>query len=176
MNKGKKFVSLFLVFSLLALYGNLYAKKKGAELIVRKKDGQKIKGELIAVKESSLLMLVSGVDVSADISDINVIEIVKKSKTLMGSLIGLISGAGVGYLIPLIIYSEPPPGKIDLFGPEYGAKCGATIGGILGTVIGAGIGDAAGKNIRIQIEGWPDTEVKEVLEKLRSKARIPDYQ
>ena len=47
----------------MTLSGNLIAKeRRGAELIVQKKDGQQIRGELIAVKQNSLLLLVSGVD------------------------------------------------------------------------------------------------------------------
>ncbi len=79
---GKKSVSLFLVFSLMMLSVNLYAKERqGATLIVTKKDGQLIKGELITVKPSSLLLLdTEGKDVSVGIADIKVIRVVKKSK------------------------------------------------------------------------------------------------
>jgi len=38
------------------------------------------------------------------------------------------------------------------------------------------IGAAAGTDKTIQIEGKSSEEVEEALEKLRSKARIPDYQ
>ena len=55
---GKKFISLFLIFSLMMLSANLYAKeRRGAKLIITKKDGQRIEGELIAVKPNSLLLL-----------------------------------------------------------------------------------------------------------------------
>ena len=53
---SKKFISLFLIFSLMMLSTNLYAKeRRGAKLIVTKKDGQQIRGELITVKPNSLL-------------------------------------------------------------------------------------------------------------------------
>ena len=54
---SKKFISLFLVFSIMMLSVNLYAKKLGAELIITKKDGQQIEGKLITVKPNSLLLL-----------------------------------------------------------------------------------------------------------------------
>ena len=45
------------MFSILALSGNLFAKeRKGADLIVQRTDGTKVRGELIAIKENSLLM------------------------------------------------------------------------------------------------------------------------
>ena len=62
-----QFISLLLVFSILALSGNLFAKeKRGADLIIQKKDGQHVRGELIAVKKNSLLLLdrESGADVT----------------------------------------------------------------------------------------------------------------
>lgn len=61
----RKFISLFLVFSILMLSVNLYAKeRRGAKLIVIKKDGGQIEGELITVKPNSLQLLEHyGVDV-----------------------------------------------------------------------------------------------------------------
>ena len=77
MKKGKKSIALFLVFSLFALSGSLYAKeRRGAELIVTKKNGQLIGGELITVKPNSLLLLDAvGKDVSVDIADIRLLEL-----------------------------------------------------------------------------------------------------
>ena len=143
---NKKFISLFLVFSLLVLSGNLFAKKRGAELTIQKKDGHLIRGELIAVKEHSLLLL-SATDVSIDIADIKVIRIAKNSKALLG--------AGIGLLIARI------HGNIIL--------------GSFSILIGLGIGAGLGKDKTIQIEGMTDSEIQETLEKLRKKARIRDY-
>ena len=54
--KRKKLISVFLVFSLVALSGSLMGKeRKGAKLTIQKKDGQKVMGELITVKPDSLL-------------------------------------------------------------------------------------------------------------------------
>ena len=92
----KKFISLFLVFSILLLSGNLYGKeRKGADLIIQKTDGTQVWVELIAVKENSLLLLdrESGADVSIDISDIKVIRVKGKSKFLLGLQIGGLAGA-----------------------------------------------------------------------------------
>ena len=56
--KRNKLVSLFLVFFLLTLSGNLYAKeRRGAKLQITKKNGIQIAGELITVKPNSLLLL-----------------------------------------------------------------------------------------------------------------------
>jgi hypothetical protein len=75
---SKKFISLFLVFFLLMLSTNLYSKeRRGAKLLITKKNGGKIEGELIAVKEDSLLILTKWIerDVSVDIADVEVIKL-----------------------------------------------------------------------------------------------------
>ena len=168
MNKAKKFASLFLVLSLLALSGNLIAKeRRGADLIITKKDRQQVKGELIAVKESSLLMLVSGVDVSVDVKDIKIIRIVKKSWLLLGAGIGLLIGGG-------IVATSVHEWELSMTIGDYLANVIGTP--IIFTLTGALIGGVAGADKLIQIEGKPDSEVKGALLQLRPKARIPDYQ
>jgi len=175
MNKGKKFVSLFLVFSLLALYGNLYAKKKGAELVIQKKDGKEIRGELIAVKEKSLLLLdaETGADVSIEIGDVEVIIIKKKSKALKalaGHGIGILLG-GVGGALIGDVYEKTQYKQYWGMGKTYGG----IIGAVLGLLIGGAVGSAIGKDETIRIEEMQQETVNFQIEKLRSKARIPDY-
>ena len=54
----KKIISVFLIFALVVLITPVTAKeKRGAELVVLKRDGMQIRGELITVKENSLLLL-----------------------------------------------------------------------------------------------------------------------
>ena len=175
---GKKFISLFLVFSLMMLSVNLYAKeKRGAKLIITKKDGQLIEGELITVKPNSLLLLnTEGKDVSVDIEEIKVIRVVKKSKLLLGAGIGFLCGAVIGALIGLAegedpaVGGVPPPLSVEDKVLGYGfyiGFSGAVIGGIGGAI--------AGTDKTIQIEGMTDSEIQEALDKLRKKARIRDY-
>ena len=107
---SKKFIALFLIFSLVMLSANLYAKeRRGAKLIVTKKDGQLIEGELIAVKPNSLLLLdTEGKDVSVGIADIKVITIVKKSKALVGATFGAFAGGGIGAVVAPLIGAPAP--------------------------------------------------------------------
>jgi len=155
--KSKKFISLFLAFSLMMLSANLYAKeRRGAKLTVTKKDGQQIEGELITVKPNSLLLLsITGRDVSVDIADIKVIKIVKKSKALLGAGIGLLAGIVAVKIGKWIIFA--------LIYPSIGMITGGLWGGYIG------------RDKTIQIEGMTDLEIKEALDKLRKKARIRDY-
>ncbi len=94
--KRKKFTSLFLVFCLVALSGNLIgSERKGVKLDIQKIDGQEIMGELVTVKPDSLLLLDSeGVDVSVDIGDVKAIKIMKKSLAYELGLVGFLGGAG----------------------------------------------------------------------------------
>ena len=163
--KRKKFIALFLIFSLVMLSANLYAKeRRGAKLIVTKKDGQRIKGELITVKPNSLLLLnTKGRDVSVKIEEIKEIVLVKRVNALGGAIAGFLVGGFVG-------------GKISVSG-GYGetALIGILLGGALGLLAGIVImKELAGKE-KIQIEGMTDSEIQEAMEKLRKKARIRDF-
>ena len=184
----KKFIFLFLVFSILALSGDLFAKeRKGADLIAQKTDGEQVRGELIAVKENSLLLLdrETGADVSVDIREIKLIEIVKKSKSLAWGGIGLVSGAVIGVLGGYLS-GDDPSGMITGFGPPmpfpglFTADEKALLSGISYGIIGGalgGIGGAiAGADKIIQFEGKSETEIRKALNKLRKKARIRNSQ
>lgn len=170
----KKLVTLFLVFSILTLSGNLYAEKKGADLTIQRIDKIRVRGELIAVKQGSILLLekYSGADMTIGFRDIGVIKIMKKSKALATSLAGLLLGGAVGYVIGYSVVSE----NDILFSKEEGGGMGAAIGGVSCALVGVGIGLALGADKTIQIEGKSDAEIQEIMEKLRKKARIKNYQ
>ncbi|UCC38761.1 MAG: hypothetical protein JSV96_13185 [Candidatus Aminicenantes bacterium] len=171
----KKSIALFLVFSILAISANLYAKeRRGADLVITKKDSQQLRGELIAVKENSLLLRdsESGADVSVDIRDVKVIKIVGKSKILKGIGYGLLIGGGGGALIGGTICNQIV-GECKF---SDAAIFFGLIGGAAGLLVGAIWGESRGKDKTIQIEGKSDSEIKEALERLRRKARVPDFQ
>jgi len=165
---SKKFISLFLIFSSIMLSVNLYAKeRRGAKLIITKKDGQLIEGELITVKPKSLLLLdTEGKDVSVGIADIKVIRVMKKSK---GARTGFLIGGGLALIVGVGQIGAEVHGFIPSFidGLIFFALPGALIGVIIGAV--------AGTDKTIQIEGMTDSEIRETMDKLRKKARIRDY-
>jgi len=171
VKKGKKFIALFLVFSLMMLSANLYAKeRRGVKLIIAKTEGQQIRGELIAVKPNSLLLLdTEGKDVSVGIADIKIIRIVKKSEVWKGIQIGGFIGAVAGAL--LFIASEKD--KVG-YVPIAMFTSPAIQGGAIGASIGGMVGMAVAYK-KIQIEGMSDLEIREALDKLRKKARIRDF-
>ena len=177
----KKFIALFLVFSLLAIScttitptgrarGFKYPKRKqGAELKIWKKNVGYIRGELIAVKRNSLLLLESGSasNVSVDIGDVKAITIVEKSLALIGAGSGLLLSGGAVALITL----ENSVSFQDSLAVTI-------LGGFVGicTLIGGVGGALAGIDKTIQIEGKSDSEIKEALEYLRKKARVTNFQ
>ncbi len=166
---SKKLVSLVLVFSLMAISCASFRttggkrEKHGAKLIVTKLDGQLIKGELIAVKLNSLLLLdTDGNDVSVGIADIKVIRVMKKSK---GARTGFLIGGGLALI-----------GGIGQIGAEVHGFIPSFIDGVIFFALPGGlIGAAAGAYKTSQIEGMTDSEIQEALDKLRKKARIRDY-
>ena len=173
---SKKFISLFLIFSLLALSGDLYAKKRrGAKLIITKKDGQQIKGELITVKPNSLLLLdTEGKDVSVGIVDTKVIKIVKKSQVSLGAGIGGAIGGGIALhkIVSAYKAEDGDGGFISYFllgslVVPAALIVGAAFGGIIGALVGT--------DKVIYFTEMTDLEIQETMDKLRKKARIRDY-
>jgi hypothetical protein len=190
--RGKKFISLFLVFSLLMINCATLSrleerrekrKKHGANLIIQKINGQQVSGELITVKPSSLLLLnTEGKDVSVDIEDVRVIKIVRRSKFLKGARPGALIGLTAGVLIGIKASQEETEYNIvtlPIMPIIEIAKASApfvygfvymTFGALIGGIVGVAVGDKT-----IELEAMSDLEREEALEKLRKKARIRDY-
>jgi hypothetical protein len=182
VKKGNKFIALFLIISLMSIScatltrqrhkGFEFSKeqKQGDVVKIQKKDGNQIKGELIAVKQNSLLLLdTEGKDASIDITDIRVIWI-KKSKTGKGAAYGALWGAA----IPAALFGIM--GLTFSGGFELSVWI-AVVGGAaaLGAFLGAAIGIGAGTDTTILLEGMSDSETQKTLDKLRKRARIRDY-
>ena len=170
----KKRIALLLAFSILAFSGNLYADKKGADLIIQKTDGMQVRGELIAVKKSSILLLerYSGSDVSVDVTDIQRI-ITKKSKPLLGASLGFLTGVGLGALGTEIGWNAWSWAPYDTK-TKYRIMAGVgVICGLLGALIGVAI---ASDSETFEFEGRSDPEINKTLEYLREYARIPEFQ
>ena len=182
----KKFVASFLVFLVFALYSNLFAnEKKGAEILIQRIDGEKVRGELIAVKQNSLLLKErnSGADVTEAVGEIRTITVVKKSKVLEQGGMGLLIGGAVGvatctfalYFGTVIGIAWETYEGTEIF-VNYALPYGLLGGGIIGALIGVVTGASAGKDETLQMEGKSETEIRGILENLRKKARIPDFQ
>jgi hypothetical protein len=171
--------AVIISFSLFVFSRNLTAReRRGAELIIQKQDGQQLRGELIAVKQNSLLLLesISGADVSADIGDIALIRIIKESKAAKGALFGFLAGAGVGIISAAAHKGNQEEDVWAGFFSGIFRALAVVLSITAGTLIGLGIGAASGKDQTIMFEGKSPEEIRNVLGKLRTKARIPNFQ
>lgn len=165
----KKFMALILIASLILLSSSVSAKgKRGAVLIIQKKDGLKIRGELILVKLNSLLLIDSetSADISVELDDIKIIKIAKKSKLFKRGVLGALAGAGTGVL--LITSAN------DHQGGQKGLNA-AVLFGCLGLICG-GLWDAGKETDEIvYIYGmFPYDDIDYALKKLRPLARLSD--
>ena len=164
----KKFMALILIASLILLSSSVSAKgKRGAILIIQKKDGQKIRGELILVKLNSLLLIDSetSADISVELDDIKIIKIAKKSKLFKRGVLGALAGAGIGALIT---------STNDRQGGLKGLNA-AVFFGCLGILCG-GVWDAVKETDEIvYIYGmFPYDDIDYALKNLRPLARLSD--
>jgi hypothetical protein len=165
---------LLFLLSFAVLFNSLEAgTKQGAMIVVQKNNGHQIQGELIAVRKKSLILLnsESGVDTSIDVSEIEIIHILKGPKTGLGAISGFLVGGAVGTVAA---------GKSSNCGECPNSISRNILGGVLlggfGALIGALIGSTAGNNEIIIFQGLSQEELDMELGKLRSKARIRDYQ
>jgi hypothetical protein len=177
----KNLISIFLVFAFLTSPGNMRAKNiRGAEIEIQKTNGSIISGELIAVKKDSLLLVDSetSFDVSVNINQIQVIQVLRKSQSKLGALSGLLVGGAIG----AATFGRSGSGNNDDCDcPNANSSSQRNIvGGVLtaglGAVVGAIIGTAVGQDKIIVLEGLSPEQKELALEKLRKKARIPEYE
>ena len=175
-------MSLGLALALVFLIStSASADKMGAGLRILKKDGASVEGELIAAKVRVLVLMgSSGECIGVGFDDIGQIMIIRKSKALDGAGIGLLGGAIIGALIG---YDITPAGKEDgffHFPPNFGkgiaAMKGAGIGALAGVLLGAGVGARLSADEKFAVADMTPIMKDELLIKLRSEARFPDYQ
>ena len=167
---GEKFIVLLVVLLLIFPF-DLPSKKqkKGARLEVQKKDGEIVIGELLQVKEKSLLLRTnSETGVTIDINEIDFITIIKKSKVLKGAGWGVLIGGGIGVLIG-IGWSLSGIDESELFGA---AVAMGIIFAIPASILGAIVGAVSEGYKIIHFEGKSQGEINGILLKLKKKARI----
>jgi hypothetical protein len=167
----------FCSLSLAALSTNVIAQgRRGAEVVVNQKYGNPVKGELVAVKKDSILLLKSEAqqDVSVNISEISSITVIKKPKILESAGLGLLIGGGVGALAGLASGTGNFFGFHNVSAGNKAAGLGLCGGGI-GLVGGLIYGMAKRHEEKLQIEGKSDPEVQVILKQLASNARVRDF-
>jgi len=168
--KIQQFLTLGIVVLLICPL-NLAAERKGAQLMIVKEDGQVIDGELLRVKENSLLLMTSGSEtgVTVDFNEMIKLKIKRKAKFGKGALIGLLIGGGLGLLYA---GSGDKEGENVIFGGS--SNVGGTV--VFMGAVGAGVGGIIGSMKRgykeIQVKGKAPSQIKEIMSKLNKKARF----
>ena len=170
-------MALSIAFSLMALFlsANLAAKeRRGAKLEIVKNNGDQLKGELLAIKKDSILLLESssGTDASVNISEIDRVKILGKSKTFWRAAEGFLVVGSAAAIIGAIRGSS----DFSRLTPARGALAGGVIGGLAGLLLGTVVGLEEGADKTIQIAGKTDDEISRALRDLKSRARIREYQ
>jgi len=165
----KEILVLVLVCTLIFPLGLTAKEKRGADLLVEKLDGQLISGELITIKDRSLLLLSeSGADVTVDVEDVNAITVLKKSKAWQGARTGAL--LSVGWIAIAALLSV---GDLDISEIQWNSLTYIVLSS---TLIGATIGALSGKDETIPFSIKSISEKQVILEKLRMKARVIYYQ
>lgn len=162
-------IASVLVLLLIFLPGAVLAKqRRGAELMIARKNRTQVSGELIALKQDSLLLLGPlEQDLSVELIEVSKITVFKKSPATKGFLTGFLIGGLAGGIAG---------GAVNNDNRTYIIVSGALLFGFVGGFIGLAIGSAAGSEETIAFEGLPEAEVQKVKKRLRGMARMPDAQ
>ena len=174
--KGKKFLALIVVFSLVIASSPLTAgEKKGANVIVMKKNGQEIIGELILVRKDTLVLMESEttMTIPMNIDEIEEIRILKKSQVFKWAALGSFVLGGSAVAIGYIHGSDALEGPDSYTAGDY-AKRGLIIMGLGGLLVGGLIGASKGHDDIIQMAGAPPYKIKIIMSKLNSLARVKE--
>lgn len=166
---------LLVVFSLIFPV-HTWAKKvkRGAQIVVTKTDGNMVEGELLSVKQDSILLLTQSGTTGNEINvnEIQTINIKKRSRFFQGIgkgfLIGALSGALLG-----IVNGDDKEGFLAFTAPQKALFWGLGLG-LGGIIVGGIAGAISGTDITINLEGESSEEVNSILKKLNKYARFKD--
>ena len=172
----RKFSALFGVLLLATVSSHLLAKeRRGADSIIVKKSAQTVRGELIAVKDHSILILdsVTKSDISVEITDMLSlsVKVANKKSPWPTAALGFLALGGLGALVGREL------GKSE--GSLIDFETAFTIGGAaIGGIVGGGGGYLSAKKKRQEVynfQGKSPEEILTILARLRTYARVPGY-
>jgi hypothetical protein len=161
------------VLTILLLFspGVLLSKgRRGARVVVMLRGGGSVSGELIAVRESSIIVLDHAeADRSVDVTDISQIRVQRKKRGVgPAGIMGVVIGAACG-----VTYALVQSGGHGDFVMPAALPCGL-LGGLLGGAIGFGVAGAGGeyREQAINFTTMTDSQIGPALARLRAQARI----
>jgi hypothetical protein len=142
---------------------------RGAQVVIVLRGGGTIEGELIAVRENSLLILdPTKTDVSVVVADVSQVRLqLRKRGAGPIGVLGIVAGAACGGIYALV----QSGGHEDFVMP--GALACGLLGGLLGGAIGFGVAGAGGE-YKVQVINFApmtESEASLALARLRVHAR-----
>ena len=186
MKKLNKYISQFLVMLLVfsfitGEYTFAKKQKKGAWIFVTKVSGKQVSGELLVVKEDSILITYnsSGQWEKVELNEILKVRIIKRSKSLLGIGIGVVAGALLGGVLGYADGNDQYDPNRSMFQlvrtASEKAQWGAIGGGLLGGMIGGIVGLIMGIDEKFNLTGEKLIEKKKFLKYLRKYAYDKNY-
>ena len=161
--------TLFVVILSLAFLAPVLGakEKRGAELVISKKDGAVVKGELLAVKEEDLIIMDESTPggVTVSLKDARSVKVVKHGQTVLvlgSAFIGGAIGAATGY--------ATQTGQHGLLA-GYLKGPAAGIGAGIGVLAGALVGAMIGSDKTLKIANADPGSIRSVIDQLRPLAR-----
>jgi hypothetical protein len=148
-------------------------ERRGARIVVTNLDGTTVSGELLAVKDETLIIkdgAASG-GVSANLKDVRSVRIVRRSKLLSGTGLGALIGGGVGAGLGLLSYDETGNAWFTPENRGQGALWGAAAGGVCGALLGLILGAAAGADETVWIDSGDAAGISRAVSALRRRAK-----
>lgn len=168
---GRDLFAFILVLALLAP-GLAAKERRGADLLVNKRDGSLMEGELLAVRGNTLILMLeaNSAGVEVELKEVATITVVKKSKFGKGLLWGTLIGGAAGAVIGSASYKPSPHLLLNNSRGEAAAYIAIFLGGI-GAIEGGLAGAGAGKDERIVIAAGDPISVGRVVGRLQELAR-----
>jgi hypothetical protein len=157
--------AVIVVLALALIVPGLAAKeRKGAKIVVKRLDGQVLRGELLSVTGEGLTVLdrSTSSEVAASFGEIKDIEVVNRSKRRTGAILGgLFCGVLSAAAYPHAYRSDPDYGEVKWY--QWG---------LLGAIGGAGTGFLiAGVSDFYSLEKTSPEHIAKVSSRLKKMAR-----
>lgn len=154
--------TVFQIFALTLAPGLSAGEKRGANVIITRIDGDEVRGELVAVKPDSFLLLSDGAGVTVGLADIRSVRVIRRSRALPLAIGGFVAGGAIGAYAVSRDNEDRNTGTTLLGAGGFGA---------VGALIGTGLGLAFGMDAVIPIAGESDAVVARSLDQLKGYSR-----
>jgi hypothetical protein len=143
-------------------------ERRGADIQLERRDGGGVNGELLEVDGSGVRVLdpATHLQVVVSLSDVRSLRIVKKSRILAGTGVGLIGGALAGAAVAMTTDDNP------MFRGAGWAALAAAVFGAIGGAAGAVAGAVKGADEVVSFEGKTPADRSAVIARLQRYARL----